>query len=221
MSVNYKGKLNEYCQKEKWGSPHYDTVKIGELHNTSLFVSTITLRDGTVVSGNQASSKKLAEQYAASEALYLLSSFSEIESFETSPLLFPMLNQIQPDAMVLPPCPFDVTEIAMIDAENLPNLVKEMKYNSHLQIIAYYSKNHHMAYIELPNHIEKKLSPCTRSDGCDIFMAMDIMNLPYEYNNLKKIVIYSRDKFAAAVADNFNTFFPEIEIRHEAFYSTS
>jgi hypothetical protein len=106
----------------------------------------------------------------------------------------------------------------MIDTENLPKIVSSIKSFPHRQIIAYLSKNHHLVESTFPKHVIQRVSPSTRPDGCDILMAMDCMNLPAEFPKLSEIWIMSRDKFASAVVDNFNVFFPDIKVFHEAIW---
>ena len=49
-------------------------------------------------------------------------------------------------------------------------------------------------------------------------MAMYIMTLPSTFVNVKEITIFSRDKFAAAVADNAPEFWPDIAVHHRVDY---
>ena len=112
--------------------------------------------------------------------------------------------------------PAMVKSVVMIDGENLPTIVSEVPVDDTQQIFIYFSKNHALARNNYGENISHSISPSTRQDGCDIFMAMDVMYMPRRYPNLEKITIYSRDKFASAVVDNIEYFFPSVKAYHDA-----
>jgi len=111
--------------------------------------------------------------------------------------------------------PENVKDIVMIDGENLPNIVENFDYNPNRQVFLYCSKHHHLCEKKLKPHIILKISPCTRPDGCDNFMVMDIIEMPKNYINVKKITIFTKDKFASCIVDNFYSFYPNIHVVHE------
>jgi hypothetical protein len=182
---NYKSKLFELCMKNSLSMPIYEYDKIGLDHKPS-FKSILKLGEHMVES-SYCASKSLADQ-------------------ESSKLMLDKLTSTV-DNYILEP--HSIKIIIMIDGENIHSIPN---YTSNTQIYYYVSKLSPLVNKDLPSYIIKCISPSTRSDGCDIYMTMDIMNMPYRYPNLEKIYIVSRDKFAGCVVDNFPAFFRNITI---------
>jgi hypothetical protein len=206
--TNYKGSLNVFAQKRGWEPPKYVTTRTGDgPDHEPVFECTVSVH-GMISRENKGPSKKKAEQKAARSLYRALN--SERSMYRSS-------EKVQiPERDCPIPLENEVKEVVMIDGENLQKLVEQIPYVPSRQIIVYFSKNHHMAEYKEPGYVLKRISPCTRSDGCDIFMAMDIMTINSQFPNVNQIIIMSRDKFASAVADNYMAFWNGVEVVHEA-----
>ena len=66
--TNYKGKVNEFCQRMAWRFPDYETVRIAGPDHRPNFTSAVTV-NGQTYEGEPRSTKKDAEQSAALAAL--------------------------------------------------------------------------------------------------------------------------------------------------------
>ena len=66
--ANYKGKVNELCQRKAWGFPDYETVWRAGPDHRPIFASVVTV-NGRTYEGEPRSTKKDAEQSAALAAL--------------------------------------------------------------------------------------------------------------------------------------------------------
>lgn len=192
MDQNYKGQLNELCQKKGWDRPYFDTKQIGGESHQPIFESTVIVNDFDHISckGN---TKKLAEHGAAKLLL------NEILKLKTEH------NEKSKN----------IDTIVMIDGENLHKIVHDISDDDNIQKIIYLSKHHHSVNMELEDTTIKKISPSTRQDGNDYFMAMDMIKMPEKYPNVKRIIIYTRDKFGSVIVDNMKYFYPNIEVLHE------
>lgn len=111
-----------------------------------------------------------------------------------------------------------VKYVVMIDGETLPNIVSEVIPDGDQQICLYFNKLHVKAKTNFGENISHSLSPSTRKGGCEIFMAMDAMNMPLKYPNLQELHIYSRNNSISALCDNFKYYYPSIKVMHEAYY---
>ena len=143
--MNFKGKLNELYPQDP---PQYETKVAGDPHNPR-FSSRITHHGVILAVSDQASSKKAAEQQAAKIALERLTGGKA--ALSRTP-------------------PARVTRVLMIDGENLQKLVHEIPRQENTQVFVYFSKNHHLARVNVPEYATRVISPCTRTDGCDIFL---------------------------------------------------
>ncbi len=196
--MNYKGLLNEYFQKNGLESIIYNNIKQGCDH-LPIFKVTVNYNNQIFISENQPN-KRLAEHDVAKQIL----DYININN----------TNNIVPNTTYIQN-PSEIISVFMIDGENLHTLVDTIKFDMNIKIYVYYSKNHSLIDKVVPSYITKCISPSTRNDGCDIYMSMDVMNMPNIFPNIRKIYIFSRDKFASAVVDNFPIFFPNIQIFHE------
>lgn len=206
--MNHKGLLNELCQKKGWNTPSYETKRTGGQDHQPVFTSVVTVGDMTSSLPGRGSTIKEAEQ----ESAFIFLSSLNGEKIER-------VSNPDRKTIHIKPVPFDVKHVMMIDGENLQKLVDKIPPERERQVIVYYSKHHPLANRTVANHVIKKIAPCTRADGCDIFMSMDTTRIPYDYPNVEKITIFSRDKFAGAVADNAPAFFgSKIIVDHDVNY---
>jgi len=222
MAKNWKGKLQEFGQQRGWQLPKYITSRVdGEDHRP---VFRTELKFYGCVFKETGGSKKESEQNAAKRMFeYMDSAFgaSYLSSNEISDPEYDSEEQELKREDVDQQDVESITHVMMIDGENLQTLVHEIRPTEGVQLIVYFSKHHHLARTKYKRHVIKRVSPCTRADGCDIYMAMDIMTMPSEYPNLREITVFSRDKFAAAVADNAPAFWgsdiwgSDIHVHHE------
>ncbi|KAI3692809.1 hypothetical protein L6452_32632 [Arctium lappa] len=81
----YKSKLNELCQKNRWGSPMYSFIKDGEEHSP-LFRGSVVVNGFTFVSQSIFKSSKSAYNDAAQHALNHFTTFTryllDLEPFD-------------------------------------------------------------------------------------------------------------------------------------------
>lgn len=216
MSKNWKGLLNELTQKQRLKAPEYGTIKVGGDDHCPTFKS--ICRVGFINRSGQGTNKKEAEQNAAYNvyecfALGKLGGMGESELVDINESSSNEKTEYEDEKVIANKK--DIEEVVIIDGENLPKVIDTIPYNDKRQIIIYFSKNHHLVGYKEPKYVIKRISPCTRIDGCDIYMAMDTMTIKEEFPNAKKIIIMSRDKFASAVADNFPSFFSGINVTHK------
>lgn len=243
--MSYKSVLHELCQKRGWGVPRYQTKRSGGRDHEPIFESLVTCGSMKAKLPGVGKNVREAEQEAAFLFLSTLNKEKVDESPQTSRLISSSSTEsnfsvstdsgsstieeksgllswksLREDVVYLHPAPSDVKHIMMIDGENLQKLVDKIPPKQGRQVILYLSKHHPLAVRDVATHVIKKIAPCTRQDGCDIFMTMDIINLAREYPNVRQITIYSRDKFAAAVADNAPSFFgSKILVNHDVYFN--
>ena len=186
--MDSKSQINTYCQRANL-TPSYNTFIL----STGLFKCKLEVGEVSAIGfGN---TKKQAHQDAATTLLNALTRPKPVPVAQTDPNI--------------------ITSIVMIDGENLQKAHLEVKPTENRKVIHYLSKMHHLIEEPIPPGVERRISPSTRSDGCDIFMAMDAVRLLSECPNVTEIVILSRDKFASAVADNLAMFKESVQCRHE------
>jgi hypothetical protein len=194
--MNYKGVLLEHCQQNKRDLPEFKFVEhtINGIKNYSCNI----MFNSMIYKGDIFPNKKMAQQDTSKK---LLENLGHLDLMDYT--------------TYTPGMPEDIHTVYMVDGENMPKLVDHMIYSPSVQIYIYFSKHHPLVDKTVKSFVIKSVSPCTRNDGCDIYMTMDIMNMPSRYPNLKYIYICTGDKFASAVVDNFSEFFPNIRVGHE------
>jgi len=207
--MNYKGQLNEYAQKNNYPLPIYNTKMISSVDHKPIFETVLIFNGHEFDINGHGTCKKEAEQECAKKVLGKLGNQTQMYKNDC--------RQTYNGSYSLPN-PTNIQEIIMIDGENLQKSIDRIPYSSHRQIIFYLSRTHHLVESTVPEHVIKRISPSTRSDGCDIYMAMDTVNIPKDFPNVKRIYILTRDKFASAVVDNFILFYPDLKISHDTIW---
>ena len=230
MSVNYKNKLQEFCQKNRIDLPQYVTSPSIE---TSLFESRVSIFYGDnktpLYADGFAQRKVDSEQKAAEGMCLILQSYvKQGYNFENQS----RLNQQHQSQSSLSEYSQSVDVdsgknriLVLIDLENITNGLAEcfLKYNfspfRNFMFQGFLSLAHHNAtkperfvFNTRNNGEQVNLNPSsidsTRRDACDIAMIMYATRslLQLDPGNVPDIIVVaSGDKFAAALTDAINT----------------
>lgn len=205
-SINYKGLLQEYCQKLGKAIPTYETYK------EENFGFTCTLRTffGTFTTATYLPSKKAAEKLVAKVGY---------ESIETAPPYDIIDNDLQPRKKLR----VEGRVLVLIDLENYPNIdISEFLTTDFpdVRFISFYGKCSSQAKNEkklcesLPFTELHKVN-FARSDGVDHFISV-YAGFMLAKNIYSHIIIMSSDKFAASTMDSIReitTSDPEVSLK--------
>jgi hypothetical protein len=181
----------------------YETERVGGVDHIPRFISKCKCGNVEAV-GEESSTKKDAEKMVAEKMMTLITTSVKDTTPKDSGS---MVNEN------------DVSEVWMIDAENLPHLLQKLEYRQNTQIFVYFNRTHHLSSKHFPSFIITRISPSTRQDGTDVLMTMDIPYIPIHYPVVKKIVLFTRDKFASACVDNAPLILDNIEVVHNVDFS--
>lgn len=187
--MSSKNTLQEFCIREKYDTPVYDTQKIGGVPHEPQWLSIVTLTgDGKKISvpGDICQSKILAEKSAATAVLHSLSvSVQPLDETREGPRI-----------------------IILIDVENIPSMVFSAvslaKKNSNISIYAFIGQHHHSAEKKFSNLLTKIIVPTTRKDGVDTFMQMFVGKLLCDEKLSEtdaSYAIVTRDHFGHSLAE--------------------
>ena len=188
--MNYKNKLQEYCQKNKLKLPLYYTFACD-----TGFVSTVTV-NGKKFKGTQTSTKKGAEKSAAEVACKNINiRFVDLSKKSTDRTKIELINHTT----------------FIIDVENKPNvltkLIDEFEFIGEYVIYAVASIHHPVIenYRDDKNILNNKNVilhdvPSTRKNGADVGMCVLAGQL-MDNDNPTFFVLISGDKFIDALND--------------------
>jgi hypothetical protein len=195
MSINYKSKLQEECQKRKITLPEYATHNLGGQAHAPLFQSTVYFDLIKSVTGEAGCKTKVeAEQSAAKIAIN--SHFDRL-----------LIEEATPKKLRIPDSFYNV--LIYVDYENQPSAVKYLL--DHLEncakMCAYISAFHHSSGVIFPQGVNKRLIKSSRKDACDMAITLDIGSV---MGNAEAFcdylfIIVTRDNFASSVQDVINT----------------
>jgi hypothetical protein len=180
-----KNKLQEFFQKDALPLPTYET-KIIANGKSPIFVSTVTLCNGSQYQGEERSTKKLSEFSAAIKALGHLSDLDlKLEATATNDINI---------------C--KTRNVIMIDIENLHNFHKSFTNKEYglFDIYVFVGVRHHLVNIKFDDNIHKIVSPSTRPDGTDTCIQV-FTGLCLSQNLYDNYFIATRDKFGSALVD--------------------
>lgn len=166
---NYKNKLQELCQKQRWILPKYSTTSVD-----GGWISTVTVNDKNFV-GNAFSSKINAEQDVAMKALDNIKIISTTYSHPITP-----------------------SEYIFIDLENVQTPIQpNVKFTENQYVVGVINiKSNLMAFeTELRSKLELIICPSNKRDASDVVLIMHIDKLITldMIDKTKWIYIVSRD----------------------------
>ena len=180
-----KNKLQEFFQKDALPLPTYET-KIITNGKSPVFISIVTLCDGSYYQGEERANKKSSEFSAAIKALEDLSDLDL--KLETTVRTNIGARKTR--------------NVIMIDIENLHNFHKSLTHKEFelFDIYVFVGVHHHLANLKLDDNIHKVISPSTRPDGTDtciqVFTGLCLAQGLYD-----NYFIATRDKFGFALVD--------------------
>jgi hypothetical protein len=177
--MSFKNRLQEYYQKEFGILPKYQTYRQGGSDHQPLWQSSLILHDEYMIIGEIQSTKSLAEQSAAENALSYLQSEKERRG----------KRKVDPGTVLL------------VDIENLPNLIQEVVEEIEgLDIFGFVGIHHCLVEKPLPDGVTKIISPSTRPDGTDTCMQVYVGSLLVQ-GRYDTYLIATRDHFGSALVD--------------------
>lgn len=214
--MNYKGFLNEYFQKRKVSLPQYETKQIKNTEHNPLFISSITLYDGTIEVGEICPKAKAAESSAAYiiiKKLSLLASYDckildeskfSQENHKKEISNGPKIQTTDHNRNVISDKILTDRICVLIDLENLQKFPDDITddeiLNKNLTIYVFVGKHHCLADKKLSNGIIRIISPSTRPNGTDTCIQVYTgMLLVKEYYDL--YLIATRDNFGSTLAE--------------------
>lgn len=182
-----KNKLQQFFQKKALSLPIYETKTIIDTnYKFPIFVSTVTLHDGSKYQGEERTTIKSSEFSAATKALEILKS----ESVSTEKNI--EMRELS--------C--EKRNIIIIDIENLHNFHKSLTHKEFelFDVYAFVGVRHHLVNIKLDDNIHKIISPSTRPDGTGTCIQV-FTGLCLAQNLYDNYFIATRDKFGSALVD--------------------
>jgi hypothetical protein len=197
--MSAKNELQELYQRRKETLPVYSTERVrGTPAHSPLWISTVTLHDGTTYSGSPYTKKGAAEISAAEVALLYVPGEVEVK--------VPDSGALESAKDVARWCE-DRTAICLIDIENIPQAVSMDQVNipRGVFVLGFVGHCHPMALKPFP--FSKYIVKSSIADAADhalTFMAGYIAShlvsedLGEELTPLPKIIIMSRDHYAEA-----------------------
>jgi len=183
-----KNILQEIYQKKGSIVPQYQTSRIGGSDHKPRWISAVTTLNGTY-SGEASNSKSLAESSAAIEAL-------DVEHQRCGPRPTKVFSRVS-------------KLYILIDAENIPNAVKEYFDNydcDNIEVRAFASVGHPVIK-KLSKYFHRKfeflVTDSTRPDGADVEMILYVGGLLKDPTTPSdaEFVILTGDKFGATLCD--------------------
>lgn len=193
--INYKNKLQEFCQKRSLDLPVYQTVYDNGFRSSvmiKLIKSQNNIQDiqdtGNIQeSGDIFNNKKAAEQSAASK---MLNRISEILHQKT-------INYTIPD---------NENVYILIDMENIHigNYFEQKKFSSNIHFIGFATENHPALSIPYPELLKIVTIKSDRKDATDLLIVWYTSSL-IENNEVNKIMIVTKDHFGSGLVDIINT----------------
>lgn len=218
MTTNYKGLLQEYCQKRNTPCPSYQiTQKTAANSSLPTFRCIVTSAFGRYKSDGLCLTKKSAEQSAAKNAceyLYITTkgTVSDVTPRDTASdnvLSETMHNFDVATNCAAKPCVTQGNTLVLIDLENCPKFgISEFLHTEFVNVsfVSFYgkcssqAKNEEKVQQSLPFSKFVKVN-FARDDGVDHFISVYAGVLLAE-NRYQNIIIVSSDKFAASAMDS-------------------
>jgi hypothetical protein len=136
--MSYKSDLNEYCQKNKFTAPKYESKSIGENHNPQWYCK-ITILDREFYSTNPSKTKIEAEQLVSKTVLQHLHTTEILTPNIISPTVPNITSPIVPN-ITLPIMP---NTIYLIDLENKPMFNQILDADNGHIYIGFHNSMHH------------------------------------------------------------------------------
>lgn len=192
-----KNKLQEFFQKNALLLPNYET-KIIANGKSPIFVSTVTLCDGSRYQSDECTTKKSSEFSAAIKALINLSNLKDVSNLD--------LKGLSPQKLEIVTFSNNIntrkTNVIMIDIENLHNFHKSLTHKEFelFDIYVFVGVHHHLSDIKLNDNIHKVISPSTRPDGTDTCIQV-FTGVCLAQNLYDNYFVATRDKFGSALVD--------------------
>jgi hypothetical protein len=186
-----KNKLQEFFQRDALPLPTYET-KIIANGKSPIFISTVTLCNGSQYQGEERTTKKSSEFSAAIKALINLSGLD----------LKGLLSQKLENITIKSNIETRKRNVIMIDIENLHNFHKSLTHKEFelFDIYVFVGVHHHLASVKFNDNIRKIMSPSTRPDGTDtciqVFTGVCLAQKLYD-----NYFIATRDKFGSGLVD--------------------
>lgn len=177
--IDAKNKLQELYQAQKADLPKYDTHNVGPEKPVN-WLTFVTLADGVEIEGVVAKNKRVADAWAAMNALIYLANVHK--SSERSVTL-------------------KENTVLLVDIENMPNFIDEITVDyKPLTIIGFVGKNHPLSTQQLNNGAIKIISPSTRKDGSDTCMQLCV-GYYLKAEAFDTYLIATRDHYGDALVD--------------------
>lgn len=183
MSDKTKNKLQEYCQKNGWDLPKYETHCSGQSHDP-IFVSQVIV-NGQTYMGNRSNSKKGAEKLAADVAYFNL-----MEEYNKN-----KINYLGPRITIL------------LDIENQPKFIENLEeyinleFNNLIRIEIFVSLN---SPLKNKKYNEKyctmHMIPVVRSDAADTYLIFRA-GMYVACRVKSEYIIVSNDHFAETLKE--------------------
>lgn len=210
--MSSKNSLQEFCTKNNFSPPSYNTHVGGEAHNPRWF-SIVTVKpsiaESMSVPGEVKNSKTEAEKSAAE---YMLESLYEIQKRELD-TLGPAVSIKENNVT----SPNKISEegissgkqnsmVILIDVENMPNMIfpsvtlKQKHPKSQIDIFVCVGKHHHSVDKNFGKHVTKIIVPTTRKDGVDTFIQMYTGQLLFSFS-YELYAIVTRDHFGHSLTE--------------------
>ena len=178
--MNYKGLLQEYCQKKKINLPKYTTLQVFE----GYFSSTVVVNGKKFTTTMSYPSIKQAEQAIAECAFSQIKKKSESEKYSFN---IPLTEEFQP------------TTAIFIDIENKQTILKDLEEKINLNSIS--NSEHGLqdsvyfyVFISKYHHLYKKIKDtkyCTvfdidspNKDAADVYMTYMCASLGEDFENI-------------------------------------
>ena len=189
--MSTKNELQEFFQKARLALPSYSTERIGGAAHMPIFVSTVTLQDGSRFTSGEFSTKKQAELDAALHALEFVKKLRSVKPEPSGSLCVDEDNRVA----------------IFVDAENTPNFTTEFVENftsQNIDIFVFYSTSH-PAGRKVKSLDDGRIQifevPSSRNDATDIGIAMMVGKIVDDDYSYRNFIIVSNDHFADAIVD--------------------
>jgi hypothetical protein len=200
-----KNQLQEIYQKQKLSLPIYTHIKV-----ENGWVSTVSLHDGTQITGTPRKKKTEADIAVATT---ILNKYKYITNKppNSPPLYEPIkkpIVEVKPKSLTVDRTMKNLTKkiALLVDLENLPNLITDaISVIEGFHIYAFVGEHHPLATkIDSKSTVNYIISPSTRKDGTDTCMQI-VVGMMLANEMFDHYMIGTRDHFGGALVDLITT----------------